>query len=126
MAHLGLRVFDPLDSQVEFILVIFRLAFVLGTSIRQDSKQGYLMIFKEWQDPVIKDVGGGNCMFGLIEFGEGYPAIGVDKSLLVDPADALDIADIIGILRTQVSRMLGLNLSKGLAALFLPFHGHQL
>ena len=34
--RLGLAVLDPFNGQVQFVFVMFRLAFVLGTPVRQD------------------------------------------------------------------------------------------
>jgi len=44
----------------------------------------------------------------------------------INTADAFDITDVVGVLGAQVSRMLGLDLSKGFSALLFPLHRHQL
>src|ERR1700722_1922734 len=84
------------------------------------------MLIKERKHPIVEGIGGGNGMLRLIELGKGNAAIGVDKGLLINPADAFDISDIVSVLRSQVSGMLGLDLSKGFPALFLAFHSDQL
>ena len=42
------------------------------------------MHFKEGQDLIIKQIGGGNRNFGRVDLGKGNLAIGIDKGLLVD------------------------------------------
>src|ERR1700760_3389917 len=84
------------------------------------------MIIEERQNPVIEDISGSYSVFAFIQFCKGHPTIRVDKGLLVNTTDSLDIADIICILRPKVSRVLGLDLANGFAALFFPFHCHQL
>src|SRR5579859_1778064 len=102
------------------------LALILRAPVRQDPEQWYLMLIKERQNTVIENICRSNGMLGLIEFGKCHPAVSVDKGLLVNAADALDIADIVGILGAEISGVLSFNLSKRLPAFLLPLHGHQL
>lgn len=61
-----------------------------------------MILFKEWQDPIIGDISKGNSMSGLIGLGKSHPAVGVGKGLLVNTANALDISGIIGVLGTDI------------------------
>lgn len=65
-------------------------------------------------------------MLALIELGKGYPAIGVNEGLLVNPAYAFDIADVIGILGTEVARVFRFHLTKGFPLFFFALHIHNL
>ena len=89
MADLGLAMLDSLDSQVQFVFVMLRLAFVLCTPISQDPQQRNLVRLKEGQNTIIEHICRRDGMFGLVQLRKGYPAIGVDKGLLVNAANAL-------------------------------------
>src|SRR5947208_2125461 len=52
--------------------------------------------------------------------------IGIDKSLLIDSADALNRAYIVGVLRSQIARMSRLDLAMSLFLLLGLFHGQNL
>ncbi len=52
--------------------------------------------------------------------------IGIDKGLLIDPTHALDVADIVCVLGTEISRMLGFELAERFELLALTLHGDQL
>src|ERR1700759_1603732 len=106
--------------------MVFRLTLILCTPVGQYPKEWHLVFFKERQNPVIEDVRRRNSMLSFIELGEGHPGIGIDEGLLVDPAHTFDIANIVGVLRSQVSGMFRFYFSKGLPFLFLAFHGYNL
>ncbi len=55
-------------------------------------------------------------VFGRVQFAGGHLAVGVDERLLVDAPDALDSADVVGVLRSQVAWVLGLDLPVSLIA----------
>src|SRR5579872_344625 len=124
MAHLGLGMLDTLDVQIELIFMAFGLALVLGSPVCQDPEQWDLLLFKEWDHLVVENIRSGDSMFGFIEFGEGDPAISVDKGLLIDASDTFDVPDIVRVLGTQVSGMFGLYFSKRFSALFFPLYSH--
>lgn len=64
------------------------------------------MLVEERHHAVVEQVSSGDRRLTVIELGEGDLAVGVDEGLLVDPADALQRADIEGILSAAVA---GLN-----------------
>jgi hypothetical protein len=45
---------------------------------------------------------------------------------LIDPADSFDVAHIIGVLRSEVTGVLGFNFSLGFQLFLLSLHCHQL
>ena len=94
MAYLGLGVLDCPIARYSSYSWYSGLPLYSVPPGRQDPKQRYLMFLKERQNPVIEDIGGSYSLFTLIEFRKGNPSISVDKVLLVNTSDALDIADI--------------------------------
>ena len=76
----------------------FRLATVLGAPIGQDTQHRQTVVFEERQHPVVQQIRRGDRRFGSIELGKRYLAVGIDKGLLVDPADTLERADVEGVL----------------------------
>lgn len=61
-----------------------------------------------------------------IEFGKGYPGVGIDKGLLVNPANPFDGPDIIGVLGTEISGMFRFYFSVGFLLLFFALQGYNL
>ena len=52
------------------------------------------MLFEERQRPVVEQFRRGDGRLAIVELGASDLGIGIDEGLLVDPADALQIADI--------------------------------
>ena len=50
-------------------------------------------------------------VLSVVELGKSDFAVGVDKCLLVDPTDALDVAYVERVLSTEITRMLGFDLT---------------
>src|SRR6516162_4701040 len=67
----------------------------------------------EWHHPVVEDLGGGDRCLAIIQFGERDLGIGVDHGLLIDPTNALQGADIEGILGAAITRAFALELAMG-------------
>ena len=87
---------------------------------------GNFLFFKEGNDAIIQHVGRDQGIFAVVELGKGDLGVGVDKGLLIDPADALDRADIVGVLRSQIARMSGFDLAMRFFFLLGLFHGPYL
>jgi hypothetical protein len=49
-------------------------------------------------DTVIEEVGGHQGVLTIIELDKGHLAVGIDEGLLVDSANALEGADVVGVL----------------------------
>jgi len=64
------------------------------------------VLVKERQHPVVEQIRGRDRRLAIVQLGARDLRIGIDERLLVDPADALEIADIERILGTAVTRML--------------------
>lgn len=56
------------------------------------------MLIEERKNLVIEEIGSSQGVFLPIDLGKSYVRIGVDSRLLVDLANALDVADVIGVL----------------------------
>ena len=69
------------------------------------------MLVEERHHPVVEQVGGGDRGLAVVELGEGHLGVGVDEGLLVDPPDALQRADIEGVLGPAIARALALELA---------------
>jgi len=78
---LGFGMVDILGNQVEFILMMFPFTAIFGAPIGEDSQEIYILIVKEGQDSVIKDVSGHKSVFAVIELGKCHFRVGVNEGL---------------------------------------------
>src|SRR5215467_12318869 len=65
-------------------------------------------------------------MFTVIEFCKGNTRVGINEGLLIDSSNTFDGPNIIGVLRSEVSRMLGFYFAQGFSFLFLSFKSDHL
>src|SRR5208282_4466209 len=105
MPSLGAAVVDVLNRQVQFVLVVFTLAAVFRAAIGEHAQQRNLVLFEERQHAIIEQVGRHQSGLAVIEFGESDLGVGVEKRLLIDTTDALDRADIVGVLGAEIAGM---------------------
>jgi hypothetical protein len=106
----GAAVIDVLDREVELIFMALP-ATELGAAIGQHPAKPDVVLIVKRHHPIVDDLGGGDRGLAVIERGEGHFGIGVDEGLLVHPPDALQRADIEGVLRTAIARTLALELA---------------
>src|SRR5215472_14956659 len=109
---LGAAVINVLDREIELVFVALGAA-KLGAAIGQHARQADGVLVVEWHHPVVEDLGGGDRCLAIIQFGERDLGIGVDHGLLIDPANALQGADIEGILGAAITRAFALELAMG-------------
>ena len=76
------------------------------------------MLLKERNHSIVEQVSSHQGVLAVVELGKGRLRVGVDKRLLVKATNTLECANIEGILGTQISRVLGLNLTMNLFFLF--------
>src|SRR5205085_2980211 len=107
---LGAAVIDVLDRQVELVLVAFPAA-ELGAAIGQHPAQPEAVLIIKRHHAVVEDLGGGNRGLAVIQLGKGDLGVGVDKGLLIDLPDALQRANVEGVLRPAIARALALELA---------------
>jgi len=69
------------------------------------------LFFVLGQNPVIEQVCGSDGMFAGVQVGKSDLSIGFDEGLLVDASNTFDGAHIVGVLRSQVTGMLGFYLA---------------
>ena len=48
------------------------------------------MLLEEGDDAIVEEIGGGQGGLSVVKLGEPDFGVGVDKGLLIDPADAVD------------------------------------
>jgi hypothetical protein len=65
-------------------------------------------------------------VLAIIELSKSYTAVSVNKSLLINPANAFDGADIVSILRAKISRVFCFDLTMGFFLFFFAFQGNHL
>ena len=53
------------------------------------------MLLEEGDDAIVEEIGGGQRGLSVVKLGEPDLGVGVDKGLLIDPADALQRAGIL-------------------------------
>src|SRR5689334_4341759 len=113
--------FYAFNVQIEFKLMVFWLAVVFRSSIGKDTQQRYGLSFKERQHTIVQKIGCSKGIFAIIHLGKSYPRVGINKGLLVDTAYTFNVTYIIGVLRSQVARVFGFNLSMGFSLFLLSF-----
>lgn len=108
------RVLEVVDRQEELVGMLVHAAAVLGPSIGQDAQQLPAFRFEERKDSIVEKIGRRDRGPRRVELREGDLRVRVDERLLVDPADALDRPEVGGVLRAQITGMLGLDLAEHL------------
>lgn len=130
---IGLRTFrfcacvvNPFEVQVQRKLVMLAVAAVLAAPVGQYPEQWNTVFFVPRQHPVIEHVSGSDGVFTVVELDHDCLAIAVNEGLLVNAANAFDVAHVIGVLTSQVARVLGFDFSVSLLFLSGFFQGTQL
>lgn len=98
MPRLGPGVIDVLYGQIQFVLMAFGGATVLGPAVGQYAVHRNLLLLEEGQHPIIQEIGSHHRSFAIIQFRKPDLTIGVDERLLIDAPDALERAHIEGVL----------------------------
>lgn len=93
-------------------------AAVFGAPIGQDAQQRKVLFLEKGDYPIVEQVSGGQGILALIQLDLSHSSIGVKEGLLINPADALDGADLVGVLTAQIAWMLRLDLACHFALLF--------
>lgn len=57
------------------------------------------------QHAVVEHVGRRDRVLAIVELGKGRLAVRIDEALLVDAPDALEVAHVVGVLRSEVVRV---------------------
>ena len=89
----------------------FRVAAILTAAVGQHAQQLDIVLLKERYNPVIEQIRCRDRRLAIVQLGASNLRIGIDEGLLVDTADALEIADIECVLGTAIARMLALELA---------------
>ena len=75
MPSLYLGILYAVHANVEFIIVLFNIAAVFRTPVRQDADKTHFLCGKERQNLVIEQVGPGDGSLGGVELGRGPPRV---------------------------------------------------
>src|SRR3974377_1255213 len=105
---------DRLDGGVEFVFVRFRIATILTATIGEHPQQLDIVFLEEWQYSVIEQIRRRDRRLAIVQLGASDLGVGIDEGLLVDPTNALQIADIERILGAAIAWMLAVELAMGL------------
>ena len=97
---------DILHRQIQLILVGFPVSAVFRAAIGENTQPWNIVFFIERKHAVMQHVGRYQRILAIVQLGKGHFRVGVDEGLLVNASDALDGADLVGVLRAQLARML--------------------
>jgi hypothetical protein len=83
-------VFDLLILHEDLIMMLLRNSAVLGPSIGQDPEYCH--------SAIVEQICRRDWDLGRVEFGKSHARVRIQGSLLMDSADAFEIANVIGVL----------------------------
>src|ERR1051325_1321314 len=126
MTDFCFAMFNVLQAQVQLVFMMIWLPIKLGPAIRQYTHHRYFMLFKEWQDLVVQYIGRSDRMLAGVELSKSNARVSIDESLLINSANTFDGAHVIGILRTEITRMDGFDLTMSFLLFFLAFQRNYL
>ena len=89
---------NVIDRQEELKVVLVGPAAIFRAPVSHDPQHRQVMLIMERQHPVIEQISGSDGRFGRVKLGMRHLAVCVHISLLIDPPDALERADIEGVL----------------------------
>ncbi len=89
---------DVLDGKVKLVFVPLRVAAVLTATVSQHPQEFDFMLLEQWQHPIVEQIRRRDRRLAIVQLGASNFGIGIDKGLLVDAANTLQIADIERIL----------------------------
>ena len=101
---------NVVQGQVQRVVMVFNPATVFGATVGEYPQYRQLVLLEEWQDFVVEHIGRGNRRFARIQLGKGHLGIGIDKGLLIDPANGCGAPRCSCTRRTARSRTSGENL----------------
>ena len=117
---------DVFNCQVELILMMLTRAAVFRAAVGENPEKINVLLLVKRQHFVVEHIGGHERILSVVEFGQGHARVSVDECLLVDLADAFDVADVVRVLRAQITRMMCLGSPVGLLVLLLAFESRYL
>jgi hypothetical protein len=77
---------DILYRQVEFVFMALGCTAILSPAVGQQAWQRNLLFIAERYHPVIEQIRRHQRGLAIIQLGEGQLGVGIQKSLLIDPA----------------------------------------
>src|SRR5579884_2097699 len=101
-------VLDVVEMQKQLIRMSGLCSAIFRSPVCECTKKSNLFPIKKWQDLVVQEVGCCDRSFVWVKLGKADIRKCVNPSLLIDLSDALDVANIIGVLAKQEARVEGL------------------
>lgn len=123
---LRLRVLDVIDRQEQLVVVTLRPPAELGATISKDTDQVDSVFLEHRQYTIVEKIRCGDRRLGRVQLAGRDLGVGVHERLLVDAANAFNCADVVRVLRSQVSRVLGLDLTVNFVGGALAFQRDDL
>src|SRR4029077_12837689 len=111
---LGAGVIDVLDGEIELVVVMLRVAAILGAAIRQHPAQYNAVLLEERQHPIVQNLRRRDWRLAVVELGEDHLGVGIDEGLLIDAANAFHVADIESVLGAAIAGTFALKLAVNL------------
>jgi hypothetical protein len=100
---LGLDMSDAFGIEIHFVQMIARDTAIFTSPVGQDAGERKAIRLVERQHSGMQEVDGHHGVSAMIEFRERSPTTGVNKCLLIDVSDTLDVRDIKRILRADMA-----------------------
>jgi hypothetical protein len=95
---LGLDMSDAFGIEIQFVQMISRDTAIFTSSVGENAGEWNAIRLVEGQHSGMQEVDGHHGVSAMIEFRERSPTTGVNKCLLIDVSDTLDVRDIKRIL----------------------------
>src|SRR6201986_4100455 len=105
---------DVLDRKVKLVFVSLRVATILAAAVGQYAQKLDVVLLEQRQHPIIEQICRRDRCLAIVKFSASDLGVRIDEGLLVDAANALQIADIERILGAAIAWMLALELAMGL------------
>ena len=102
---------DVFHRQIELVFMAFAIAALFHAAICQESAERNAVGIEGGDHSVIEAIRGGDRPLAIIEFGKADLGIDVDGGLLVNPALALNDADIESVLGAAIAWAFALELT---------------
>lgn len=106
--------------------MVLPLAAVFRAPVSQNPQQGNIMFLEKGNHSIVEQIRSYQSILAVVKFGKTHLGIGVDKGLLVNATNTFERANIEGVLRAQVSGMLGFDLTVSFLVLFGSFQSDDL
>jgi len=81
---------------------VVNIATIFGASIDQYSLHSQAIFLKKWNNFIVQQISGNNCIFMNIEFGKGDFTVSVDSGLQINKPNTFEMTDITSVLCDKI------------------------